>query len=269
MEKQRKLYANGFRLENYLIKQLMNQGFTDEDAKTELLEHKLLPLNNKDIIQDLVESQIAFGVNSLVSLPPTVPPLPSIMIRGILMTDTGIYLLDEINFIRKDRVIIPGCHLKEINEYNYWFEKYNSEYISAQLTQELWKSTTRAGYRGWEYSIFKSDIHLSMEQMGLPVVKVSDKWFFKYHPQYSFTIFIPILMGVDNRFVKFSLADYRTLDRLYEGNHTANHISKMLGLESRNDCRIRIFPTIKSIMNSYDDLRNSLRSPLHDSPEIQ
>ena len=55
MEKQRMLYANGFRLENYLIKQLMNEGFTDEDAKTELFEHKLLTLNNKDIIQDLVE----------------------------------------------------------------------------------------------------------------------------------------------------------------------------------------------------------------------
>ena len=255
MEKTKILCANGFRLENYLIKQLMNQGFTDEDAKTELLEHKLLPLNNKDIIQDLVESKITFGVNSSILMPSTVISHPSIMIRGVLMTDTGIYLLDEINFIRKDRVIIPGCHLKEITEYDYWFEKYNSEYISAQLTQELWKSTTRAGYHGWENSIFKTDIHLSMEQMGLPVIKVSDKWFFKYHPQYSFTIFIPILMGVDDRFVKFNLADYRTLDRLYEGGQKPTTITKMLKLESKNDCRVKIFPTIKSIMNSFDTLR--------------
>lgn len=255
MEKQRILYTNGFRLENYLIKQLMNEGFTDEDAKTELFEHKLLTLNNKDIIQDLVESNIVFGVNPPIPFPPTVSQPPSIMVRGILMIDTGIYLLDEINFIRKDRITIPGCHLKEIDEYDYRFENYNSEYISAQLTQELWKSTTRVGYRGWENSVYKTDIHLSMEQMGLPVIKVSDRWLFKYHPQYSFTIFIPILMGVDDRFVKFSLADYRTLDRLYEGGQRPTTIAKMLGLESRNDCRVRIFPTIKSIMNSFNTLR--------------
>lgn len=226
----------------------------------------LVPLRNKNILNELNESNIVkFAYRDSANGNKYYVPL---VVKGILMLDTGIYLIDEFEGSHNNKVSVPGGHLEEA----YYFENYGEDYIASEFVRELREETTLSGRKAWTNLLDedKCDIVNNLKQCGLPGISVSDSWYCNYiesrgdrsglyEQKGEFIIYIPIYMGYepDNpKLIPVMKKDYLSMRSAINVMPKRTYMGHF-NIETNDDARYVAFDNVISpIFNSFDEVHD-------------